>query len=194
MKTLKEGNKKQDEETLSDEVLWKMMSCKDESALSILYRKHFDSLYNYGIHLCSNEELVKDCIQNLFLALYNLRKYAPVRNVTSYLLMSLRNNIIAALHDEERNTGVEELNFELSISEEELFHLFGHDDGEMNRIHKLRQSYDKLNSNQRHAIYLRFIKEMNWQEMEEIMGISTHSCMNLVGRAIVKLRRLMKDT
>lgn len=193
MKTFKENNKEQDEETLSDEVLWKMMLHKDESALSLLYSRHFDSLYNYGMHLCSDEELVKDCIQNLFLALYNLRKSSPIRNVTSYLLMSIRNNIIAVLQDKERNIGVEELNFELSISEEELFHLFGHDDWEMDRIHKLRQSYDKLNANQRHAIYLRFIKEMNWEEMEEIMGISTHSCMNLVGRAIVKLRHLMKD-
>lgn len=193
MKTLKEDNAKQDTEILSDEVLWKMMLCKDESALSLLYCRHFDSLYNYGMHLCPDEELVKDCIQNLFLALYNLRKYSPIRNVTSYLLMSLRNNVIAALKEKERHIGVEGLSFELSISEEELFCFFGYDDREMDRIRKLRQSYDKLNANQRHAIYLRFIKEMSWEEMEEIMGISTHSCMNLVGRAIVKLRHLMKD-
>ncbi len=193
MKTFKEDNAKQDIETLSDEVLWKMMLRKNEDALSLLYCRHFDSLYNYGMHLCPDEELVKDCIQNLFLALYNLRKQSPIRNVTSYLLMSLRNNVIAALREKERNIGVEELNFELSISEEELFHFFGNDDQEMNRIHKLRQGYDKLNANQRHAIYLRFIKEMNWEEIEEIMGISTHSCMNLVGRAIAKLRHLMKD-
>lgn len=193
MKIFKEDNAVQDKETLSDENLWKMMLCKDESALSLLYNRHFDSLYNYGMHLCSDEELVKDCIQNLFLALYNLRKHSPIRNVTSYLMMSLRNNIIAALQDKERKIGIEELNFELSVSEEELFHFFGHDDWKMNRIHKLYQSYEQLNANQRHAIYLRFIKEMNWKEMEEILGISTHSCMNLVGRAIAKLRHLMKD-
>lgn len=193
MKAFKEDNKVQNEETLSDEVLWKMLLCKDESALSLLYRRHFDSLYNYGMHLCPDKELVKDCIQNLFLALYNLRKDSHVRNVTSYLLMSLRHNLIAALQDKRQNVGVEELNFELSISEEELFHFFGHDDWEMKKIQKLHLSYDKLNSNQRHAIYLRFIKEMNWQEMEEIMGISTHSCMNLVGRAIAKLRHLMQE-
>lgn len=193
MKTFEKDNTKQNTDTLSDEVLWKMMLRKDESALSRLYCKHFDSLYNYGMHLCQDEELVKDCIQNLFLSLYNLRKSSPIRNVTSYLLTALRNNIIAVLQDKERKIGIEELNFELSISEEEIFRFFGHDDREMDRIHKLRQSYDKLNANQRHAIYLRFIKEMNWEEMEEIMGISTHSCMNLVGRAVVKLRQLMKS-
>lgn len=66
MKTFKEDNAKQDIETLSDEVLWKMMLRKNEDALSLLYCRHFDSLYNYGMHLCPDEELVKDCIQNLF--------------------------------------------------------------------------------------------------------------------------------
>lgn len=181
-----------DRETLSDEYLWERMLHKDEEAVALLYRRHFDSLYNYGLHLCPDEDVVKDCIQDLFLSFYNLHPSSSVRSVRAYLLMSVRNNLLAVLQNRGRKISMDELDFELAVPEEELFRKFGTDDQTAGRIHQLRCAYERLNANQRHAVYLRFIKEMDWDELGEVLGISPHSCMNLVGRAVVKLRSLME--
>ena len=56
-----------------------------------------------------------------------------------------------------------------------------------------KEAYRKLSANQRHAVYLYYIKELTWEEVAEILGITVHSSMNLIGRAIVKLRRLFEN-
>ena len=63
------------------------------------------------------------------------------------------------------------------------------------RINKrlLKEAYRKLYATQRHAVYLYYIKELTWEEVAEILGITVHSSMNLIGRAIVKLRRLFEN-
>ncbi len=42
-------------------------------------------------------------------------------------------------------------------------------------------------------LYLRFVKELS-QKIAEIMNINVQSSMNLVSRALIKLRSLMKMT
>lgn len=180
-----------DKENWSDEELWERMLHKDDEAVSLLYQRYFDFLYNYGLHVCADEDVVKDCIQDLFLSLFSLHSTAPIRSVKAYLLMSMRNNLLASLKERGGYSRVEELEFELSVSEEDFFHCFGSDDQTKERLHKLQQAYGQLNANQRHAIYLRFIKELDWNELGEVLNISPHSGMNLVGRALAKLRTML---
>lgn len=189
---MRELNIKAETEALSDERLWERMLHKDEKAVSLLYRRYFDFLYNYGMHLSADEEIVKDCIQDLFLSFYHLHPTSPVHSVRAYILMSFRNNLLTAKRNAEQIIRMEEADFELSVPEEDFFRRFGSDDRTKKQIHKLRQAYNRLNANQRHAIYLRFIKELDWEELAEILDISAHSCMNLVGRALVKMRNLIE--
>ena len=39
-----------DKENLNDEELWERMLHKDDEAVSLLYQRYFDFLYNYGLH------------------------------------------------------------------------------------------------------------------------------------------------
>lgn len=180
-----------DKDALSDESLWERMLRKDEEAVALLYLRYFDSLYNYGMHLCSDEEVVKDCIQDLFLSFYSLHSSSSVRSVKAYLLASVRNNILKNLKHSGVHIAMDEVEFELAVSEEDVLCLFGDDDVCCKKVQRLHQAYRQLSANQRHAIYLRFIKELDWEEAGEVLHISSHSCMNLVGRAVAKLRKLM---
>ena len=88
---------------------------------------------------------------------------------------------------------LENAEFEIPLTDDELEGLFAHDDTYLERSKLLKEAYRKLSANQRHAVYLYYIKELTWEEVAEILGITVHSSMNLIGRAIVKLRRLFEN-
>jgi len=66
----------------------------DVSAFSKLYDMYVNLLYNYGYRLTTDIELLKDCIQDVFIKIYNKRtELNTVINFKSYLLISLKNKL-----------------------------------------------------------------------------------------------------
>src|SRR5699024_3457942 len=55
------------ENILEDIKLWKRLINDERDALSMLFRKYYKPLLNYGLHLIPRDDLVKDSIQELFL-------------------------------------------------------------------------------------------------------------------------------
>ena len=57
---------------------------------SQLYDKHVDSLFSFGSKFTSDRELIKDCIQDVFVKLFNKKETLDkVCNIESYLYVSL---------------------------------------------------------------------------------------------------------
>ena len=48
----------------------------NEQALAILMKRYYTSLYNYASRFSCNDELVKDCIQEVFISLWRNRQQA----------------------------------------------------------------------------------------------------------------------
>ena len=187
MKILKKQLHKED----SDELLWQKLQQGDNHALEVIYCRYFGTLYNYGVRFCPDEEIVKDCIQDLFIYLLSSEKSTTIINIRAYLMISLRNNIIASNEYNKQLSTLDEKTFEFSVSDEELLSLFPHDDDSLKIGFRLRKAYEKLNFNQKQAIYLYYIKNFSWKEISLILDITPHSSMNLVARAVSKLHILM---
>lgn len=59
-----------------------------------LYNKTIDNLFAFGTKFTSDREMIKDCIQDVFVKLYTKRgELESVINIESYLYVSLRNRI-----------------------------------------------------------------------------------------------------
>ena len=59
-----------------------------------LYDKHIDNLFAFGSRFSSDREMIKDCIQDVFVKLYTKKDNLDnVENIDSYLYVSLRNRI-----------------------------------------------------------------------------------------------------
>ena len=78
-------------QTKEDAELWVLLIKGDKLALEIMYRRYFPHLLNYGHTISTNEELIKDCIQDLFVNVFNNSKFRPIDHVKSYLYTALRN-------------------------------------------------------------------------------------------------------
>ena len=61
---------------------------------TVLYHEHIDNLFAFGSRFTTNREVLKDCIQDVFVKLYTKRdELNRVENIESYLYVSLRNRI-----------------------------------------------------------------------------------------------------
>jgi RNA polymerase sigma-70 factor (ECF subfamily) len=67
----------------------------DKDALSILFLRHYDHLFHYGIRINSNKELVEECIQELFLYIFESHdRLGVIKNEKAYLFSSLRRRVL----------------------------------------------------------------------------------------------------
>jgi len=176
-------------ETSND--MWKRFISGDNAAYCWLYNQYIQILFRYGSRFTSDEELIKDCIQDLFTSLYKNRNRlgTPPANIKVYLFVSLRNNIIRALHQKARYEPVEHeiYSFLLEPTVEEQFI---DNESDRNRQNLIKKILDALPPRQKEIIYYRYIQELDFDEICTIMQFNYQSAQNLLQRAIKKIREL----
>jgi RNA polymerase sigma factor (sigma-70 family) len=162
----------------------------DKEAYSWIYRTNIQELYQYGLRFTNNTELIKDCIQEVFTAIYKNRKRLPVPdNVTVYLFVSLKNNLIRTIQRESfYKDNPESIPFSLEPTVEEQYI--------EQETHDLRQKQVKdvlslLSSRQQEIIYYRYIKELSLDEICSIMSLNYQSAQNLIQRSLKKIREML---
>ena len=156
---------------------------------SQLYNKHIDQLFAFGSRFTSDREMLKDCIQDVFVKLFTRREnLRPIDNVDSYLFISLRNRI----HDEFRRNGkitgdeVNDANMQAVAEYEEYNQERMEQQQELtNNVEKF---FEKLSPRQRQIINLYYIEQRKYEDICRIMGINYQSVRNLMHRSISRLR------
>lgn len=177
---------------MSENKKWSSFLEGDKYALSDIFTFYHDDLYRYGIKLAKDGELVSDCIQNLFLKLWkNRENLKPVQSVKPYLLKSLRNHIMDSLQIRRLflpiNKEVEEL-FEIKFSQED-FMINEQIQKEIQA--KVIELLNNLSPHQRHAIYLRYFEDLDFETIAHIMDMQVQSVRNTISRGLNVLRNLM---
>lgn len=164
---------------------------EDTRLYSSIFKCHFDTLYNYGIKITNDSELVKDCIQELFFRIWkNNIDLAKVSYLKSYLLTGLRRQILNVL--ELKYYHIDKIKLEdhflIEFSPEDYFI---HHQFEENQRKTVIQALNKLSKKQREAIYLRYFEELEYTEIAEVMNINLQSAKNTVHRGLDSLRELL---
>jgi RNA polymerase sigma factor (sigma-70 family) len=160
----------------------------DTYAFSKLYNLYVNLLFNYGCRLTTDTELLKDCIQEVFVKIYNMRtELDTVANFKSYILISLKNKLC----DESRkrvnlsSVAIEELDIISSDNVENDY--IANEKTALDNVF-VAQMLDKLSPRQRKAILLYYIEEKKYEDICEIMQMNYQSVRNLIHRGISKLR------
>lgn len=79
---------------LADQEIWNAFRNGDKEALEVIYNKNINTLFLYGLKIKGDESLIKDCIQELFVELWNSKSnLSPTTNINFYLLRALRYKI-----------------------------------------------------------------------------------------------------
>ncbi|GET28023.1 DNA-directed RNA polymerase sigma-70 factor [Prolixibacter sp. SD074] len=169
-------------------MVWNNFREGDRRAFETIYNEFSDSLYAYGSKITSDCEMLKDCIQDVFIDIY---KYGTeLRNPASlefYLFKTLKRNIFRKLKEQ---SGIKladiqsnsfYLKFELEERNEQEEML---DEG----LLKLQAHLKSLNPVQRELLYLKFNSGLSYVEIGRILGIKPDTVKKQVYRLLDGLR------
>lgn len=176
-----------------DKSLWLSIAKGNDLAFSSLYKKFANPLFNYGLHICMDRELVKDCIQELFSSIWIKRDtLSPVEAVGAYLFRSFRNLLMKRLEKDKRYSGfllaAEQAGDYHASYEEEVIQAQEH----KQQLSRLARGLSSLTKRQREIVVLKYFNGLSYSQISEIMGINTESAHNLLSKAIQVLRGIVK--
>ena len=160
----------------------------EELAFALLYNQYADLLYSYGTGLGFAKEDIEDSIQEIFCNLYlNHSKINEINNLKFYLLRALKNRLLNVSQASRTQNFIDMENVDFYTEVTVLDDLIDAEDS--TAIQKKIQSYlDELTGRQREAIYLRYIEDLDYEEIAELMNMTVPSVRNLVFKAIKQLR------
>jgi RNA polymerase sigma factor (sigma-70 family) len=175
------------------EALWlQRLQQNDEQALAAIMRKYYTALYNYGARFTNDDALVKDCIQEVFISLWQRRESAAeILSPRYYLLRAVKNKVLKSLHQHVIRTGLMEsesaYDFLQEFSVEKLII-----DKQMSEEQAtiLRKTMAQLSKRQHELIYLKFYQHLDHAQIAGLMNLNRQSVYNLLHETIQKLRSL----
>ena len=136
----------------------------------------------YGKGITSDEALVEDVIQELFLDLWEKRTSTnAILNFDTYLYVSFRNNLIRRIKKQGKirdiileQTNITADNSPPNIEEKEA---------------KVNQLINQLPPRQREVLFLRYYKNKSYQEISQLLGINYQVARNFAYRALQTLKK-----
>ena len=175
-----------------ERLLWSKFLNGDDHVLSLIYLKHSGSLFDYGCRFTVDKDLVKDCIQEVFCTLIRTRKnLSETDNVRLYLLKSLKRRILREIKNlGNQSTQLTDQNYSFDIFVTENI------DDQLNELDEekrllLAEAMQSLTDRQKEAIYLRFNRGLEYEEISFLLNLNYQSARALIHRAIEKLRDII---
>jgi RNA polymerase sigma factor (sigma-70 family) len=179
-------------DTQLEALLLQRLQQNDEQALAAIMRKYYTALYNYGARFTNDDALVKDCIQEVFISLWQRRENAAgILSPRYYLLRAVKNKVLKSLHKHTINAG--------SIESESAYDFLQEYSIEKLIIDKqmseeqatiLRKTMAQLSKRQHELIYLKFYQHLDHAQIAGLMNLNRQSVYNLLHETIQKLRSL----
>jgi RNA polymerase sigma factor (sigma-70 family) len=174
---------------------WLSMKTGEPIGLELLYKTYAGPLYNYGSKFTADKDLIKECIQELFVQLWTRREFlSNPSDVKNYLFKSFRLSVfkkaaVLSRNDEFQEGGSYPFSVTLSI-EDDL--IAGEQHEQLKK--RLQTTIAALTDRQKEAIFLKFYENLSYEEIAEVMDISVKATYKLMARSLGFLRNnLSKD-
>src|SRR5690554_63842 len=149
-----------------------------------LFKRHYSSLHQYGYKLTGDASVVDDCLQEMFLYIFEKRhKLGEVKYVRAYLFKSFRRLLLRTMRNRQKLVYIS-LNDSWKVVPNEL---------EMIETQEIQRKYlvkliNELSPREREMIYMRYYNDLSIQEIAEVLSISYGAVVNTLYKAMVKLR------
>jgi len=172
--------------------LWDGIRKGEKKSLEKLYSQFYTQLFNYGFKLVNREALVQDCIQELFLKVWEKRfSINEAKSVKSYLFHSFRRIVFRRLKKERNRLKRNWLFIEMHPDDRDniedlLIRLELEEEGK-NKVYNLIHS---LSHRQREAIKLKYYEGFSNDEIANLMCINKQSVYNHISQAVATLQMM----
>ena len=176
-----------------DVLLWDSLRKGNDIAFSTLYKKYVQSLFNYGMHIHPNRDLIKDCIQELFIKFWEKREsLGSIEKVSFYLFRSFKNLLFHKIEISSKKSPLTQDLIDQMAPELPVENFYINSEMVDQRIIRLKKAVLLLTDRQREVILLRFFQGFEAKEIAEIMNLSIPGVHNLLSLTIKSLRGKIK--
>ena len=174
--------------------VWSRFRSGDRVAFSEIYEEFIDTLFAYGNKITRDRELVKDCVQDIFVELQRLQ---PTLNnpeyIEFYLFKSLKNAIIHKILQNKKTESLptnEVINFDLKFNvEQDVFDM----ESEQLRLEKLKKILQTIDPQKRELLFLKFNTGLNYIEIGQLLGQNPDTVKKQVYRTLDHLREKFRS-
>lgn len=169
---------------------WQAFRNGDQQALGLLFRQYYPDLYRYGNKICPDHEILEDCIQELFIELWQSKNDPPSISVKAYLLKAMKYKLLKLLRKKQHTLLHADLpeNMSFEISYEDF--IIDRQNSE-ERASGVITAFNQLTNRQKEIIYLKFYQNLRYEEISEIMNINYQVARNLLHQAVKAMKKIL---
>jgi RNA polymerase sigma-70 factor, ECF subfamily len=177
---------------MTDEDLLKKAASGDETAFTLLYQRHRDSVFRFTYRLLQSRELAEEITHDCFLSLIKEPKRFKTddrkASLRTYLCAAARNLAFKRMRRGDTAAVIDEVSESLRspVSQEPLRQLLGAEISEA-----VRKAIGALPPLQREALILFEYEEMSLSEIAEVTGAEVGTVKSRLYRARERLRILL---
>lgn len=172
-----------------DQALWQSYREGNKQALGQLAQRYYRVLKHYALKFMIDGTVAEDCIQDLFLQLWQNRlQINETDSVKHYLLKALRNHILQHLRSQQR-TNSQELGWAISPAVDvDTETLMIQQESMAILTSMIQAQLATLPAREREALYLRYYENLSIPEIAEVMNVNRQTVSNFLQKALIKLR------
>lgn len=176
---------------MDDKAVWDRFKAGNEKDFSYLYQHFAPMMLRYGTRISPDRELVRDCLQQVFLRIWHSRdKLTNPSHVRSYLLKSIRNEIVKKGSRQQQFESLpDNYGFEAEQSHEQV--LIQLQAAELTK-QRITDLLARLPERQREVIFLKYYANLKYDEIAAIMDIEQESVYKITYKAIARLQQLLR--
>lgn len=170
---------------LSDEEVAIGLSNGDESVLGFVYSKYIHRLFRFGSQITKDNDIVKDCIQDVFASLVKQDKtISKISSIKSYLYKSLYRKIIERLKKERKYNLTDPIldnleGFEIEISTQSRII---NEEAYREKVLAVNRALKKLSKKQKQALLLYYFDGLSQLEIAEVMNLKDQNSVTMLIR------------
>lgn len=170
--------------------IWERVALGDKQAYAELFRSLYKRLYNYGLKFTNDETIVEDVAQETLLVIWQKRKHLlTVDFPETYSFSVFRNTLFTRLKKHQRYISGAEIDAEPEFG---IDHIMISRETDRLTKEKIKTAIASLTSRQREAIFLRFYEGLAYDEVAQMLGITTKATYKIIARALDELRQSLQ--
>jgi RNA polymerase sigma factor (sigma-70 family) len=156
---------------------------------TLAYEQNARMLYRYGLKFTKRKSIIEDSVQDIFIELFsNNYDMSNVSNTRYFLFKCFKRKLLKNISKDKRFVYGEksaDYNFEILYSLEHEI-ILKEDSDRKDQL--MVNALNELTSRQKEAIYLKFTKGFNYEEISELLDMSVEASRNLIYRALKSLK------
>ena len=171
----------------NEDTYWESLRRGSAAAFETIFKSHYEFLYNYGLRLHEDEDEIKDCIQELFITIWERKQsLGATTSIRNYLLASLRRLVLKRMKVRTGRLEIDPDSFNLLVELSAETMLISNQSAAENQA-LLQRSMEKLPERQKEAVYLKYYGNQSFAEIAAIMNITTRAVYKLIYKALDSL-------